>query len=216
MRGEKLSQTLCMWRKWQISGLRKAIHFLISSNCRRLLFIHVWCGHASLFWSRHTHHILDLSLWSGLSVILALRSVLQYKCKVYEDLVGFDRMCRTDLHICGWKWDGKKTANDKFVKNLVLNICKGLSGKETKYLCFCLWPTGNRGIPVTTVRIMSSKIFSWEFYLESESNSGTGTGIWNTGTGYPVPAQILGFCSSQPLHGIQDMLQRVMLTCFCV
>ena len=39
-----------------------------------------------------------------------------------------------------------------------LYLCQGLSGKETNYLCkygiscFCLWATGNTGIPVTTVR----------------------------------------------------------------
>ena len=45
----------------------------------------------------------------------------------------------------------------------------GLSGKETKYLCeygiscFCLWATDNTGIPVTTVRKISRKIFSCAF-----------------------------------------------------
>ena len=39
----------------------------------------------------------------------------------------------------------------------------GLSGKETKYLCeyriscFCLWATGNKGIPVKTIKKMSKK-----------------------------------------------------------
>ena len=105
---------------------------------------------------------------------------------------------------------------------------RGWTGKKpsicvnTGYPAFCLWPTVITGIPVATVKKMSRKIlflyiFIWKvkvtlwnkfrelqiFRLFSCQISGTGsagTGIWNTGTGYPVPAQILGSCSAQPLH----------------
>ena len=104
---------------------------------------------------------------------------------------------------------------------------QGLSGKETKYLCeygiscVCLWPTGITGIPVTTVKKMSRKIlflyiFIWKvkvtflnqfrelqifcfFSCQISGTGSAGTRISNTVTGNILAAQILGFCSTQPL-----------------